>query len=142
MPRDWDAEIDRWTERFRQVESAPEPFATAIREGWDPIARAGLAADAEAYASATAGFLNQLATSGWGLVRFDARPDDCGVCSRYAGSAYHLDGEDGLPEPPPLPICPACRHTLNPLTPYFMQSAGLDIEDLVDTSVPFDDDAV
>ncbi len=38
-----------------------------------------------------------------------------------------------------MPICPACRHTLNLLTPFFLQSLGLRVEDLVDDAVPFTD---
>ena len=45
--RDWDAEIDAWTERFRTIPDPPEVFARAIRDGWDPAERAALAADAE-----------------------------------------------------------------------------------------------
>ena len=52
MERDWQDEIDRWTERFRGVDDPPEPFATALREGWTPQAREALAAEAEDYASA------------------------------------------------------------------------------------------
>jgi len=73
-------------------------------------------------------------------VRFDAKQGDCGVCRKYVGKAYSLQGDTpGLPPPPPLPICPACRHTLNLLTPFFMQSLGLDIEDLVADAQPFVD---
>ena len=73
-------------------------------------------------------------------MRLDCRAGSCGVCVRYCGSAYSLTGAtEGLPGPPPLPICPACRHTLNLLTPFFMSSLGLDIDDLVAGSQPFED---
>lgn len=73
-------------------------------------------------------------------MRLDCKAGACGACSRYCGSAYTLSGETPeLPPPPPLPICPACRHTLNLLTPFYMQSLGLDVEDLVDASVPFEE---
>jgi len=140
VPRDWDAEIDRWTERFRSIPDPPEPFAVAVREGWAPAARAELAAEAGDYVRTHDGFMAQLRSAGWDLVRFDARPAGCGHCGRYAGKAFSLTGEGGLPEPPPLPMCPACRHTLNPLTPYFMQSMGLSMEDLADEAVPYRDD--
>jgi hypothetical protein len=74
------------------------------------------------------------------LVRLDAKSGDCGVCRKYVGKAYSLAGDTpGLPPPPPLPICPACRHTLNLLTPFFMQSLGLELEDLVAEAQPFVD---
>ena len=52
----------------------------------------------------------------------------------------HVGGlTEGLPAPPPLPICPACRHTLNLLTPFFMQSLGMDLDDLIAEAQPFVD---
>jgi hypothetical protein len=138
MPtRDWDAEIDRWTERFRLIADPPEPFATALREGWSTGTRRQLAADAEAYLTRHSTYLAQLRASGVDLVRFDAKQGDCGVCRPYVGAAYSLGDDPELPAPPPLPICPACRHTLNMLTPFFLQSLGLDREDLVANAVPF-----
>jgi ferredoxin len=138
VERDWQAEIDRWTERFRGVEDPPEPFATALREGWTAEAREALAAEAEAYASAQRILLEQVCGAGMDLVRLDCRAGSCGVCARYCGKAFSLTGEtEGLPPPPPMPICPACRHTLNLLTPFFMQSLGLDLEDLIDEAEPF-----
>ena len=138
--RDWDAEIDRWTERFRDVPDPPEPFARALRDGWDPAERSQLAADADAYSRQTEGFLAQVGAAGWDLVRFDAKFGSCGICTKYVGKAYSLRGEHPqLPPPPPLPICPACRHTLNLLTPFFLQSTGLDIDDLADEAQPFVD---
>jgi ferredoxin len=138
VERDWQAEIDRWTERFRGVEDPPEPFATALREGWTAEAREALAAEAEAYASAQRTLLEQVGGAGMDLVRLDCRAGSCGVCARYCGKAFSLTGEtEGLPPPPPMPICPACRHTLNLLTPFFMQSLGLDLEDLIDEAEPF-----
>jgi ferredoxin len=137
VERDWQAEIDRWTERFRGVEDPPEPFATALREGWTAEAREALAAEAEAYASAQRTLLEQVGGAGMDLVRLDCRAGSCGVCARYCGKAFSLTGEtEGLPPPPPMPICPACRHTLNLLTPFFMQSLGLDLEDLIDEAEP------
>jgi hypothetical protein len=136
--RDWDAEIDVWTERFRHIADPPEVFARAIRDGWDPGERRALAEGAAAYARRHDGYLAQLRESGWDLVRMDTR-DACGACARYSGSPYSLTGgTPGVPPPPPLPICPACRHTLNMLTPYFMQSSGLDAGDLVRDAVPYE----
>lgn len=140
MERDWQSEIDRWTERFRGVDDPPEPFATALRDGWTPEAREALAADAEAYAVAQRSLLAQVGGAGMDLVRLDCRAGACGVCAKYCGKAFSLTGAtEGLPAPPPLPICPACRHTLNLLTPFFMQSLGVDLEDLVDEAQPFVD---
>jgi hypothetical protein len=138
--RDWQAEIDRWTERFRTVPDPPEPFATALREGWTEEARERLAAEAEEYHRQHVSLLASIAASGLDLMRFDARLGDCGVCRRYVGKAYSLRGETpGLPPPPPLPICPACRHTMNLLTPFFMQSLGLTVDDLVDAAEPYEE---
>ena len=137
--RDWQAEIDRWTERFRGVDDPPEPFATALRSGWRDEDRARLAAEADAYARRHEGLMREIAASGWDLVRLDVR-GGCGACRPYAGKAFSLTGgTPGLPPPPPLPICPACRHTLNLLTPFFMQSLGLTLEDLVDDALPYGD---
>jgi hypothetical protein len=142
MPqRDWDAEIDRWTERFRDRPNPPAPFADALANGWNPVARATLAEEAEAYAIQAAGYLAQVGDAGWDLVRFDAKFGSCGTCEKYVGKAYSLRGEHPeLPPPPPLPICPACRHTLNLLTPFFLQSTGLDIDDLAADARPFADE--
>ena len=138
--RDWDAEIDRWTERFRETANPPEPFATALREGWTPEARQTLIDEASTYSEQADGLLTQITAAGWDLVRFDAKFGSCGRCEKYVGKAYSLTGEHSeLPPPPPLPICPACRHTLNLLTPSFLQSTGRDIDDLADESVPFDE---
>lgn len=138
--RDWDAEIDAWTERFRGVPNPPEPFATALRDGWTDEARAALARDAGEYHARHQAYLGEIAAAGVDLVRFDVRPRACGVCEKYAGKAYTLTGEtEGLPPPPLLPICPSCRHTLNLLTPFFMQSLDLDLDDLVAEAQPFVD---
>lgn len=138
--RDWDAEIDAWTERFRDVPNPPEPFATALRDGWTDAARTALARDAEEYHARHQAYLGEIAAAGVDLVRFDVRPRACGVCEKYAGRAYTLTGEtEGLPPPPPLPICPSCRHTLNLLTPFFMQSLDIDLDDLIAESQPFVD---
>lgn len=139
VPRDWEAEVDRWTDRFRGVDDPPEAFAAALREGWAPAARAELIAEAQAYVERHEGLMRELRSAGWDLVRFDVRPRGCGVCARYAGKAYSLTGDHELPEPPPLPICPACRHTLNLLTPFFMQSMGVDLDDLVAEAEPYAD---
>lgn len=137
-PRDWQHEIDVWTERFREVDNPPEPFATALREGWTDEARAGLAREAESYRLRHEAWLAQLAGAGEDMVRFDCKQGSCGVCERYCGSAYTLTGRTPeLPPPPPLPICPACRHTLNLLTPFFMQGMGLDLDDLIESSQPY-----
>jgi hypothetical protein len=138
--RDWPAEIERWSERFRSVDDPPEPFRTALREGWTPEARERLAAEAEEYLAGHRAYLRQIGSAGIDLVRFDAKQGDCGVCRKYVGKAYSLTGDTpGLPPPPPLPICPACRHTLNLLTPFFMQSLGLELDDLVADAQPFVD---
>jgi hypothetical protein len=96
--RDWYAEIDAWTERFTRTDDPPEPFATALRDGWTEAAKECLARDAADYHAKQAGYLTP---------------------------------------PPPMPICPACRHTLNMVTPFFLQSMNLTVDDLVDASVPF-----
>lgn len=138
--RDWQAEIERWTERFAGVTDPPEPFATAVRDGWTDAARQQLAVEAEEERRRQAAYRDQLAASGVDLVRLDAKSGTCGVCAKYAGRAFSLAGKTpGLPPPPPLPICPACRHTLNLLTPFFMQSLGLELDDLVADAQPFVD---
>ena len=72
------------------------------------------------------------------MVRLDQKAGNCTVCRPYEGCGYSLTGvPEGLPEPPPMPICPACRHTLNMLTPFFLQSLGRSIEEVIDESVPF-----
>ena len=138
--RDWGAEIDRWTERFRSVEDPPEPFATALRAGWTDEAREALAREAEDYSRRHRSWLDQIGGAGEDLVRLDCREGSCGLCAKYCGKAFSLNGDTpGLPDPPPLPICPACRHTLNLLTPFFMSSLGIDVEDLIDEAQPFVD---
>ncbi len=122
------------------VDDPPEPFATALRDGWTPEARAALAEEADAYLRRHRAYLREIGGAGVDLVRFDAKQGDCGVCRKYVGKAYSLQGDTpGLPPPPPLPICPACRHTLNLLTPFFLQSVGLEVEDLVADAQPFVD---
>lgn len=136
--RDWDAEIDRWTALFAAIPDPPEPFATALRDGWSAAARVALADEAETYAQRHVAYVATLRASGMDLVRLDQKQGDCGACRRYAGKAYSLGGAtEGLPPPPPLPICPACRHTLNLLTPFFLQSMGLGVEDLIAEAEPY-----
>ena len=126
-------------ERFPPRPEPPDPFATALREGWTAEARAALAAEAEEYARRHASWCAQIGGEDMDLVRLDCRAGSCGVCAGYWGRAYSLTGApEGLPPPPPLPICPACRHTLNLLTPFFMQSLGLDIDDLIAESRPYE----
>lgn len=138
--RDWDAEIDRWTALFADVEHPPEPFATALETGWTPEAREELAHSAEAYLRRHEAYVADLRANGIDLVRLDAKQGDCDVCRRYVGKAFSLDGATAeLPPPPPLPICPACRHTLNLLTPFFLQSTGLQLDDLAAESEPYVD---
>ncbi len=140
VARDWDAEIDRWTERFRVIPDPPEPFANALRDGWTPEARAELAGGAQRYLERHEAYVAELRANGVDLVRLDARQGDCGACRRYAGRAFSLGGEtEGLPAPPPLPICPACRHTLNMLTPFFLQSTGSSIEELIAEAEPYEE---
>lgn len=135
---DWYVEIDTWTERFRTIDDPPEPFATAIREGWTEAARECLARDAADYHARQAGYRAELAAAGVDLVRLDQKAGNCGACRMYDGCGYSLRGETaGLTPPPPMPICPACRHTLNMVTPFFLQSMDLTVDDLVDESVPF-----
>jgi hypothetical protein len=137
--RDWQAEIDRWTALFREIPDPPEPFATALREGWTPGERERLAEEAEAYLRAHSGYLRQIAAADVDLVRLDCKAGSCGHCRRYCGSAYSLTGETAeLTPPPPLPICPACRHTLNMLTPFWMTSLGLSADDLAAESQPYE----
>jgi len=38
-----------------------------------------------------------------------------------------------------VPICPACRHTLNLITPFFLHGVGMDLDDLIDRAQPFVD---
>ena len=117
--RDWDAEIDRWTERFRSVDDPPEPFATALREGWTAEARAALRDEAERLRRAPPGRgSRRSARRAWTWCGWTAGRARAASAPATAASAYSLAGEtEGLPPPPPLPICPACRHTLNLLTP-------------------------
>lgn len=136
--RDWYAEIDVWTERFRQIDDPPEPFASALREGWTEASRECLARDAADYHAKQVGYVAGLIAAGVDMVRLDQRAGNCGACRQYEGSGYSLSGETpGLPPPPPMPICPACRHTLNMVTPFFLQSLDLDTQDLVDQAVPY-----
>ncbi len=136
--RDWEAEIDIWTERFRNIPDPPAAFANAISDGWNPEDRQALAAEAAAYAVRHEGWGAQIIGGDWDLVRLDLR-DPCGACARYGGSPYSLTGATpDLPPSPPLPICPSCRHTLNLLTPFFMQSVGTHPEDLAAEAVPYE----
>lgn len=135
--RNWAAEIDAWTERFRGIDDPPEPFATAIREGWTTEARTTLALDAQAYMERQHAYVETLRGEDIDLVRLDVKTG-CSFCRRYDGSAYTISGKTAeLTPPPPLPICPACRPVLNLLTPFFMQQSGITIDDLIERSVPF-----
>lgn len=135
--RDWAAEIDAWTERFRRISDPPEPFATALREGWTTAARTRLALDAQAYMERQHAYLETLRREDIDLVRLDVK-QGCEFCLRYDGSAYTINGHTAeLTPPPPLPICPACRPVLNLLTPFFIQQSGVTIEELIERSVPY-----
>ncbi len=71
-------------------------------------------------------------------MRIDLRDDGCEVCEPYDGCVYSLLGEtEGLTQPPPLPICPACRHAVNMLTPYFLQNAERSLDEMVADSRPY-----
>lgn len=120
------------------MDNPPEPFATALRDGWTDAARERLAAEAAAFMERHEGWLATLRAGGEDTVRFDCGPDTCEVCEPYCGSAYSITGAtDGLPLAPPLPICPACRHTLNLLTPFFLRGIGRDLDDMIDSARPF-----
>ncbi len=86
MPaRDWDAEIDRWTERFRDGDDPPEPFATALREGWTPEARAAPRPRGRGLRLRHEAWLEQIGAAGVDLVRLDCKAGSCGVCANYCG---------------------------------------------------------
>lgn len=139
MGRDWDGEIDRWTEVFRQEPAPPAAFRAALTDGWDPEARREVVAAAEAYAAEQEAYVAQIRAAGVDLVRLDFKEGCCSVCARWEGRPFSLSGEtEELPPPPPLPMCPSCRPMLNLLTPYFMQSLGLDVEDLVADARPWE----
>lgn len=140
MGRDWDAEIDRWTERFRGEDRPPPEFVDALESGWEPAAKAAMASAAAAYESEQDAYVSQIRGAGVDLVRVDFKEGCCSVCALFAGKAFSLSGETAeLPPPPPLPMCPACRPMLNLLTPYYMQSLGLDVDDLVAEARPYDE---
>lgn len=129
--RDWHAEITRWTERFRGEPRPPAAFAAALRDGWDPAARDALAAGAEEHARHQRGFLEQLRREGCELVRIDMADDDCSVCEDLGGKVFAMDDDHpDLPRHPTMPLCPACRHRVNLLTPFFLSSLGLTVDDL------------
>lgn len=138
--RDWQAEIDRWTERFRHEARPPRVFADALRDGWSDAQRDALAAGAQRHAADQEGFLEQLRAGGCTLVRVDMADEDCSVCEKLGGRVFAID--DDHPELPPypvMPLCPACRHRVNLLTPYFLSSLGLTVDDLAgDTSLTQD----
>ncbi len=135
MQRDWQAEIDRWTERFGNEPRPPAAFARALREGWTPEARARLAAQAEAHRAEVDGLLGQLEEGGCEFVRLDLADDDCSVCEPFGGRAFALGEHPDVPTRPPMPFCPACRHRLNLLTPYFLSSLGLTMDDVTADTV-------
>lgn len=137
--RDWQAEIDAWTERFRSVDHPPPVFADAIAHGWDDGARQRLADEADAHYRDHEGLIRQLTDAACEAVRFDLAGDGCDTCTPYAGRPFALaEDHPHLPMRPPMPICPACRHRLNLLTPYFLSSRGQTIEDVYDDAVPYD----
>ncbi len=137
--REWLAEVDRWLERFRDEAQPPEPFARALTDGWRDGEREALAESAQTLERESAAYVEQLRASGVDLVRFDCKSGSCSVCVRYCGKAYSLAEDGDLPPPPPMPICPACRHVLNMLTPFFMQRTGVTLDDLLDEAEPFRD---
>ena len=137
--REWLADVDRWLERFRNEPQPPEAFAHAIASGWRAGEREALAEAAEAHERESAALLEQFRAAEVDLVRFDCKSGSCSVCVRYCGKAYSLAEDGDLPPPPPVPICPACRHVLNMLTPFYMQRTGLSLADLIDEAEPFRD---
>ena len=139
MGRDWHAEIERWTEVFRDEPDPPAVFRAALAEGWEPAARERVAAAAARYEVEQEAYLDQIRAAGVDLVRLDFKEGCCSVCARWEGKAFSLAGAtEGLPAPPPLPMCPACRPMLNLLTPYYMQSLGLELDDLVADALPWE----
>lgn len=118
-------------------------FAAALRDGWDAGARERLAADATEYRERLHAYLQSLREADVELVRVDLRDDGCDLCAPYDGCVYSLLGQtEGLTGPPPLPICPACRHTVNMLTPYFLQNAERSLDDMIAASVPYEPPSV
>jgi len=131
--------VERWTEFFRGRERPPRAFASAVRDGWSPEDRDALAEEAVGYRERMRAYLESLRDAEVDLVRLDLRDDGCDVCEPYDGCVYSLLGQtDGLAAPPPLPICPACRHTINMLTPYFLQNAEATLDEMVAESRPFE----
>lgn len=137
--REWLAEVDRWLERFRSEPEPPEAFARALETGWQDGEREALALAAHAKQREAAAYMEQLRAAGVDLVRFDCKSGSCSVCVRYCGKAFSLAEDAELPPPPPMPICPACTHVLNMLTPFFMQRTGVTMEDLIEEAEPFRD---
>jgi len=137
--RDWEPEVDRWLERFRDEEDPPAQFRRALAEGWAPGEREALAIAAADRERQTAAYLAQLREAGVELVRLDCKSETCSVCVKYCGAPFSLEEDSDLPPPPPMPICPACTHVLSMLTPFFMQRSGLSREDLADRAQPFVD---
>ncbi len=76
------------------------------------------------------GLLGQLEAGGCEFVRLDLADDDCSVCAPFGGRAFALGEHASVPARPPMPLCPACRHRLNLLTPYYLSSLGLTMDDV------------
>ncbi|MCB0880599.1 MAG: hypothetical protein KDC33_00045 [Thermoleophilia bacterium] len=81
------------------------------------------------------GLLAQLEAGGCEFVRLDLAEDDCSVCAPFGGRAFALGDHPDVPTRPPMPLCPACRHRLNLLTPYYLSSLGLTMDDVTADAV-------
>ena len=81
------------------------------------------------------GLLAQLEAGGCEFVRLDLAEDDCSVCAPFGGRAFALGDHPDVPTRLTMPLCPACRHRLNLLTPYYLSSLGLTMDDVTADAV-------